>query len=98
MSSHLDFFPENCYSISDEHCERFHQDITALESRYKAKWSPSMLADYCWTLMHDSPNLTFIWQAKKTQMHYSYTQLSTYDIVQVRDDNSKTVASEAFLL
>jgi hypothetical protein len=23
-----------------------------------------MLADYCWTLMHDSPNSTFDWQAK----------------------------------
>jgi hypothetical protein len=28
----------------------------------------------------------------------SYTQHSTYDVVQVRDDSSKTVANEAFLL
>jgi len=69
LSSHLDFFPENCDSVSDEHGESLHQDIAAIEGRYKGKWSPSMLADYCWTLMHDFPNLTFNQQAKKAQMH-----------------------------
>jgi len=37
LSSHLDFFPENCGSVSDEHGERFHQDIAAMEGRYKRK-------------------------------------------------------------
>jgi hypothetical protein len=50
--------------LSDEHDERFHQDIAAVEGIYKGKWSPSLLADYCWTLMRDSPNSTFIRQAK----------------------------------
>ena len=68
LSSHLDFFPENCGSMSDEQGERFHQDIAAMESRYKGKWSPSMLADYCWTLMRDSPNSMFSQQAKKAQL------------------------------
>ena len=44
-SSHLDFFLKNCGSVSDEHGERFHQDIATMEGRYKGKWSPSMLAD-----------------------------------------------------
>jgi len=48
LSSHLEFFPENCGSVIDEHGERFHQDIAAMEGRYKGKWSPSMRADYCW--------------------------------------------------
>ena len=39
LSSHLDFFPENCCSVSDEHGERFHQDIAAMEGRYEGKWS-----------------------------------------------------------
>jgi len=69
LSSHLDFFPENCGSLSDEHGERFHQDMAAMEDRYKGKWGPSMLADYCWTLMHDCPNVTFILHAKKAQLH-----------------------------
>jgi len=47
LSSHLDFFPKNCGSMSDEHGERFHQYTAAMEGRYKGKWSPSMLADYC---------------------------------------------------
>jgi len=55
--------------VSDEHGERFHQDIAAMEGRYKGKWSPSMIADYCWTLMRDSPNLMFNRQAKKARLH-----------------------------
>jgi len=69
LSSHLEFFLENYGSVSDVHGERFHQDIAAMEGRYKGKWNPSMLADYCWTLMRDSPNSTFIRQAKKARMH-----------------------------
>ena len=69
LSSHLDFLLENCGSVNDEYGERFHQDIAAMESRYKGKWSPSMLANYCWTLMCDSPNSTFNLQAKKTRLH-----------------------------
>jgi len=72
LSSHLDFFPENCSSVSNEHGERLHQDIAAMEGGYKGKWSPYIVADYCWTLMHDSPNLTFNQQTKKAQLHYSY--------------------------
>jgi len=68
LSSHLDFFPENCGSVSDEHGERFHQGIAAMEGRYKGKWSPSMLVRYCWTLMRDSPNSTFSLQAKKARL------------------------------
>jgi hypothetical protein len=69
LSSHLDFFPENCGSVRGEHGVRFHQDIAAMEGRYKEKWTPSMLADYCWTLMRDSPNSTFNRQTKKARLH-----------------------------
>jgi hypothetical protein len=68
LSSRLDYFPENCGSVSDEHGESFHQDIAAIQGRYKGKWNPSMLADYCWTLMCDSPNSTFNRQAKKARL------------------------------
>ncbi|GBP20941.1 hypothetical protein EVAR_9510_1 [Eumeta japonica] len=50
LHSHLDFFPQNLGAVSDEHGERFHQDISNMEKRYQGKWSPNMLADYCWTL------------------------------------------------
>src|SRR5258705_1856737 len=54
MHSHLDYFPQNCGDLSDEHGERFHQDIAAIQSRYEGKWMPSMLADYCLTLARES--------------------------------------------
>jgi len=57
LQSHLDFFQENLGEISDEHGERFHQDIMGMEKLYEGKWTSRMLADYCWTLkrnVHDA--------------------------------------------
>jgi len=34
----LDYFPENCCAVGDEHGERFHQDIPSMEKRYQGKW------------------------------------------------------------
>ena len=39
LHSHLDFFPDNCGMVSDEHDERFHQKIATMEKRYQGKWS-----------------------------------------------------------
>jgi hypothetical protein len=41
LHSFLD--PENLVVVSDEHGERFHQDIYNMEKRYQGKWSLSML-------------------------------------------------------
>ena len=57
MHSHLDFFPQNLGAVSDEHGERFHQEIACMEKRYQGKWTPSMLADFCWTLCRDAPDV-----------------------------------------
>jgi len=54
---HLDFFPENCGAMSDEHRERFHQDISSMEKRYQGKWKCAMVADYCWTLARDADTM-----------------------------------------
>ncbi|UYV75471.1 hypothetical protein LAZ67_13000359 [Cordylochernes scorpioides] len=35
LHSHLDFFPDNLCAVSDEHGERFHQDISSMEKRYQ---------------------------------------------------------------
>ncbi|UYV61239.1 hypothetical protein LAZ67_1004007 [Cordylochernes scorpioides] len=37
LHSHLDFFPDNLGAVSDEHCERFHQDISSMEKRVPRK-------------------------------------------------------------
>jgi hypothetical protein len=59
LMSHLPFFPENMGSVSDEHGERFHQDVAVMEKRYKGKWSPAMLADFCWMLQRDNPGAQY---------------------------------------
>jgi len=59
LESHLKFFPENLGKVSDEHGERFHQDILAIEKQYQGKWTSSMLADYCWTLKRDVPEANY---------------------------------------
>jgi hypothetical protein len=33
LHSHLDFFPDNCGMVSDEHGERFHQEIATMDKR-----------------------------------------------------------------
>ena len=37
LHSHLDFFPKNVGAVSDEHGERFHQEISVMERRYQGK-------------------------------------------------------------
>jgi hypothetical protein len=46
----LGFCPKNLGEVIDEHVEKFHQVILAMEKRYQGKWTSSMLAEYCWTL------------------------------------------------
>jgi hypothetical protein len=57
--AHLDFFPENIGEVSDKYSARFHQDIMAMEKWYQAKWTSNMLADYCWTLKMDVPDVKY---------------------------------------
>jgi len=65
LHSHLNFFPENCGAVSDEHGERFRQDISALEKRYQGERNCAMLADYCWTLARDAPTVEYKQRAKR---------------------------------
>ncbi|GBO24794.1 hypothetical protein AVEN_270320-1, partial [Araneus ventricosus] len=55
LHSHLEFYPENLGSVSNEHGEQFHQAISNMGARYQGKWNPKMLADYFWTLKMDIP-------------------------------------------
>ena len=57
LDSHLDFFHKNMSDVSDKHGERFYQDISVIENRYKGKWSVSMLADYCWSIQRDDSEI-----------------------------------------
>jgi hypothetical protein len=59
LESHLDFFPQNLGEVSDEHGERFHQDIMAMEKWFQGNWTSSMLADYYWILKRDVPDVKY---------------------------------------
>jgi len=65
LHSHLDFFPESCGAVSDEHGELFHQDISSMEKRYEGKWNCALLADYRWTVARDAPTMEYKRQAKR---------------------------------
>jgi hypothetical protein len=41
--------------VSDKQGERFHQDISQTEKRYSEKSNSNMLADYCWSLIRETP-------------------------------------------
>jgi len=59
LESHLGFFPETLGVVSDEHGEKFHQDILATGKRYQGKWTSSTLVEYCWTLKRDVPEANY---------------------------------------
>ena len=46
LDAHLDEFKENLGAYSEEHGERFHQDIKDFESRYQGQYNESMMGDY----------------------------------------------------
>ncbi|KAJ4431971.1 hypothetical protein ANN_20580 [Periplaneta americana] len=62
LDSHLDFFPQNLAAVSDEHGERFHQDIATFEKRFSGRWNGSMLAEYCWSTIRDTPPDAYKWK------------------------------------
>lgn len=56
LKCHLNEFAENLGAYSDEHGERFHQDIKAMEKRYNGKSYTNMLGDHCWRLIREAPD------------------------------------------
>jgi len=70
LHSHLDFFPENCGAVCDEHGERFDQHISSMEKRYQGNWNCAKLADCCWTLARDAPTIECKRQAKRKKNTY----------------------------
>jgi hypothetical protein len=54
LHSHLSFFPDNLGAVSDEHGERFHQEIRSMEERYQGRFNPNMMGDYCWFIQRET--------------------------------------------
>ena len=53
LLSHLDFFSPNMGDVSEEHGERFHQDISDMERRYQGRWNCNMMGDYLWSIIRE---------------------------------------------
>ena len=51
LDSHLDVFRENLGDVSEDHGERFHQDIQTMEKRYQGRCGEAMMGDYVWGLV-----------------------------------------------
>ena len=71
LHSHLNVFPPNFEAVSEEHGERFHQDITKMESHYQGKWNPGMMGDFCWMLLRAIPEAKYTRSSKKTHFWLS---------------------------
>ena len=56
LFSHFDFFKENLSDYSEEHGERFHQDMKNIEKRYQGRWDEAMMGDYIWGLVRETAN------------------------------------------
>jgi hypothetical protein len=67
LHSHFDFFPDNYGMVSDEHGERFHQEIATMGKRYQGKCSTSMLADHSWTLARNATEQLHKRQVKQSR-------------------------------
>lgn len=67
LHSHLNNFVENLGAQSDQHGERFHQDIKIMEKRYKGKDYRHMLGDHCWRLIREAPNTKW---SRKSYLNY----------------------------
>jgi len=55
LYSLLDSFPQNLGEVSDEHSGRFHQDISIMEKWFVGRCKCGMLAEYCWSVMRETP-------------------------------------------
>lgn len=65
LHNHLDFFPDDLGACSDEHGERFHQDIAAIEKRFKGQDITHMLGEYCWSICRDGDTNAYKRQNKR---------------------------------
>ncbi|KAJ4442240.1 hypothetical protein ANN_12106 [Periplaneta americana] len=86
LHSHLDFFSPNLGAVSDEHGERFYQEISEMERRYKGRSSSSMLADYCWFLVKDSPGSSYNGSHPENLFKCIFDILCTSCILRIADN------------
>lgn len=70
LRDHLEEFVPNLGDYSDQHGERFHQDIATMEKRYSGMNHVSMLADHCWFLVRESDSYSTMWKRKANKNYF----------------------------
>ena len=65
LDAHLRNFKENMGAYSEEHGERFHQDMREFERRYQGAYDAKMMGDYVWCLIRES-DLQYRRKCRKT--------------------------------
>ena len=78
LHSHLDFFPPNLRDVSDEQGERFHQDISVIESHYQGFFDANMMGDYCWFLQHQCKRSSYKRKSKVLSISEYYAAINPF--------------------
>ena len=74
LHANLVYFSQNLGDMSEEHNERFHQDIKSMETRYQGRWDISIMSD-CWCLKRDCKSSEVSRKAKRKKIHVSHRQV-----------------------
>ena len=65
----FNFFPANLRAVSDEHGERFHQQISIMENSYQGNFNPNLVGGYCWFLQTETSS-SFKRKKKRKQQSF----------------------------
>lgn len=73
LKCHLSDFADNLGVYSDQHGERFHQDIKNME-RYKSKDYRNMLGDHCCRPIREDPDINWSRKCKRNNFKKQNTE------------------------
>lgn len=79
LQNHLNEFAINLGDYSNQHGERFHQDIMAMEKRYKGKDYEHMLGDHCWRQIREAPDTQW---SRKSNLNYFNKKKRMINLIQ----------------
>lgn len=71
LRDHLGEFVANLGDFSEEHGERFHQDILLMEKRFAGGSIASMLADHCWFMIRESATYSTTSKRKANKKYFN---------------------------
>ena len=66
------FFRPNLGHVSEEHGERFQQNIQAMEKIYQGRWGVAMMDDYIWSLIRDDDKIHK--RKPRSSVHFDWFQ------------------------